>query len=84
MERNGIVFAFLGEGQPPGFDRMDCFEAPEEYTFAFKGHLECNWLQALEVGIDPAHASFLHRYSEAGDPGRPTASSSGTRWERTR
>ena len=70
VERNGIVFAFLGEGQPPGFDRMDCFEAPEEYTFAFKGHLECNWLQALEVGIDPAHASFLHRYSEAGDPGR--------------
>jgi hypothetical protein len=23
---------------------------------------ECNWLQALEVGIDPAHASFLHRF----------------------
>ena len=70
VERNGIVFAFMGEGQVPGLDRMDCFEAPEEYTFAFKGYLECNWLQALEVGIDPAHASFLHRYFEAGDPGR--------------
>ena len=69
-ERNGIVFAFMGEGRVPALDRMDCFEAPEEYTFAFKGYLECNWLQALEVGIDPAHASFLHRYSEAGDPGR--------------
>ncbi|MEN9630698.1 MAG: Phthalate 4,5-dioxygenase oxygenase subunit, partial [Pseudomonadota bacterium] len=22
----------------------------------------CNWLQAFEVGIDPAHASFLHRF----------------------
>jgi phenylpropionate dioxygenase-like ring-hydroxylating dioxygenase large terminal subunit len=24
----------------------------------------CNWLQAFEVGIDPAHPSFLHRYLE--------------------
>jgi hypothetical protein len=38
--------------------------APNQYTFAFKGLLECNWLQALEVGIDPAHASFLHRFFE--------------------
>ena len=27
----------------------------------------CNWLQALEVGIDPAHASFLHRFFEDED-----------------
>ena len=24
----------------------------------------CNWLQAFEVGIDPAHASYLHRFFE--------------------
>ncbi len=35
--------------------------------FAFKGHLDCNWLQALEVGLDPAHASFLHRFFEDAD-----------------
>ncbi|MDH6175626.1 hypothetical protein ABIF44_004142 [Bradyrhizobium japonicum] len=29
--------------------------------------IECNWLQALEVGIDPAHASFLHRFFEDED-----------------
>ena len=69
IERNGMIFAFMGGGQAPALPQIDCFEAPEEYTFAFKGHLECNWLQALEVGIDPAHASFLHRYSKAGDPG---------------
>jgi hypothetical protein len=23
---------------------------------------QCNWLQAFEVGIDPAHPSFLHRF----------------------
>jgi hypothetical protein len=30
--------------------------------------MNCNWWQALEVGIDPAHASFLHRFFEDEDP----------------
>jgi phenylpropionate dioxygenase-like ring-hydroxylating dioxygenase large terminal subunit len=61
---NGIVFAYMGGGEPPAFPAFDCFSAPDEYTFAFKGLMECNWLQALEVGIDPAHASYLHRFFE--------------------
>jgi phthalate 4,5-dioxygenase len=61
-ERSGILFCYLGSGDPPRFPAFDCFLAPPEYTFAFKGFLECNWLQALEVGIDPAHASYLHRF----------------------
>jgi len=61
-ERNGVIFAFLGEGAPPPFPAFDCFAAPREQTFAFKGLWECNWLQALEVGIDPVHPSFLHRF----------------------
>ena len=64
VERNGILWAYLGEKEPPAFADLDCFVAPDSHTFAFKGHLECNWLQALEVGIDPAHASFLHRFFE--------------------
>lgn len=68
VERNGILFAYLGEGEPPAFPAFDCFAAPDAYTFAFKGLIECNWLQALEVGIDPAHASFLHRFFEDEDP----------------
>lgn len=64
QERNGIVWAYLGEGTPPELPSLDCFVAPEDYTFAFKGYLDCNWLQALEVGIDPAHASYLHRFEE--------------------
>jgi phthalate 4,5-dioxygenase oxygenase subunit len=61
-ERNGIVFAYLGAGDPPPFPHYDCFTAPEEYTFAFKGLWECNWLQGVEGGIDPSHVSFLHRF----------------------
>lgn len=65
--RNGIVFAYLGPGSPPPLPHCDALAAPDEYSFAFKGHLNCNWLQALEVGIDPAHASFLHRFLDDGD-----------------
>ncbi|HLU19369.1 MAG TPA: aromatic ring-hydroxylating dioxygenase subunit alpha [Pusillimonas sp.] len=67
VERSGIIFAYLGEGEPPAFPDMDCFVAPDSHTFAFKGLWECNWLQALEVGIDPAHASYLHRFFEDED-----------------
>ena len=64
VERNGIIFAYMGAGDPPPFPHYDCFVAPEEYTFAFKGLWECNWLQGLEGGIDPSHVSFLHRFIE--------------------
>jgi nitrite reductase/ring-hydroxylating ferredoxin subunit len=63
-EHSGIIFAYLGKGSPPAFPAFDCFRAPDPQTFAFKGLWDCNWLQALEVGIDPAHASFLHRFLE--------------------
>ena len=64
QERGGIVFGYLGDGAPPALPALDCFVAPDSHVFAFKGHLQCNWLQAVEVGIDPAHASFLHRFFE--------------------
>jgi len=68
VEKNGIVFAWMGPGEPPAFPALDCFTAPDTHVFAFKGLWRCNWLQALEVGIDPAHASFLHRFLEDEDP----------------
>ena len=67
-EKNGIIFAYLGPGDPPPFPALDCFAAPDSHVFAFKGLWECNWLQAMEVGIDPAHASFLHRFLDDEDP----------------
>jgi phthalate 4,5-dioxygenase len=64
LERAGVVWAWLGpEGMaPPALPAFDAFTAPASHTFAFKGLWRCNWLQAFEVGIDPAHPSFLHRY----------------------
>lgn len=66
--RSGVIFAYIGKGEPPAFPALDCFVAPDTHTFAFKGLWECNWLQSLEVGMDPAHASFLHRFFEDEDP----------------
>lgn len=64
VERANVVWAWMGpEGiEPPALPPFDAFTAPASHTFAFKGLWRCNWLQAFEVGIDPAHPSFLHRY----------------------
>ena len=63
MEQSGVLFAWMGEeGQAPPFPKFDCFAAPSSHVFAFKGMWQCNWLQAFEVGIDPSHTSFLHRF----------------------
>jgi len=70
VERNGILFAYMGPGEPPEFPHFDCFVAPATHTFAFKGMIDCNWLQSLEVGIDPAHTSFLHRFFHDEDPNK--------------
>ena len=68
VQKSGVIFAYLGSGKPPEFPNFDCFRAPDTHVFAFKGLWRCNWLQALEVGIDPAHASFLHRFLQDEDP----------------
>ncbi len=74
VEKAGVLWAYMGANGGPGglaaapaFPAFDCFVAPETHVFAFKGLWECNWLQALEVGIDPAHASYLHRFFEDED-----------------
>src|ERR1700746_3791983 len=66
-EKGALLWAHMGEGEPPAFPELDCFVAPDSHVFAFKGLWECNWLQALEVGVDPSHASYLHRFFEDED-----------------
>jgi phenylpropionate dioxygenase-like ring-hydroxylating dioxygenase large terminal subunit len=70
VEKSGILFAYMGPGEPPAFAHFDCFAAPATHTFAFKGMIDCNWLQSLEVGIDPVHTSFLHRFFHDEEPAR--------------
>lgn len=62
IERNGIVYGYLGPGAPPPFPAFDWNLAPDSHSFVYKGYQRCNWLQAVEGEIDPSHLSFLHRY----------------------
>lgn len=41
---------------------------PPEQTYTSKRWQECNWLQAMEGGIDSSHVSFLHSGSLKTDP----------------
>jgi len=41
---------------------------PAAQRFVSKRLQECNWLQAMEGGIDSSHVSFLHRGSISSDP----------------
>jgi phthalate 4,5-dioxygenase len=61
-EAAGIIWAYLGPGNPPPVPGFDWMLAPEDFVFTFKGYQECNWMQAHEGEIDPSHLSFLHRF----------------------
>ncbi len=75
QEKAGVVWAWLGEltsdsegvTQPDPMPDLDCFQAPASHSFAFKGMWQANWLQCFEVGMDPAHPSFLHRFLQDAD-----------------
>lgn len=58
----GLVFAYLGEGEPPTFQKLDTLDG--------NGHLDItaplrpfNYFQQLENGLDEVHFSFVHRLS---------------------
>ena len=61
-EHGGILWAYLGppEKRPPS-PRFDFTRVPESHRYATRIWEECNWLQALEGGIDTSHAPILHR-----------------------
>ena len=75
IERSGILFAFLGDGEPTCFPEFDCFVAPDSHTFAFKGLIECNWLQALESASIRRTLRFSIGFSKTRTRRRATASS---------
>jgi phenylpropionate dioxygenase-like ring-hydroxylating dioxygenase large terminal subunit len=56
----GMIFAYLGEGEPPAFPEWECLLAADNHRFVVRSRERCNWLQGLEGDIDPYHLSFLH------------------------
>jgi phthalate 4,5-dioxygenase oxygenase subunit len=61
----GVIFAYLGPGEPPPMPDMPWLLAPSENSWSTKLLHECNYLQGNEGNVDPQHLSFLHRAFEA-------------------
>src|SRR5690348_12002146 len=62
VEKAGVVWTFMGapEKQPVVPD-LEWMRAPEGHMWVSKTFEACNWLQAMEGGLDTSHSSFLHR-----------------------
>ena len=69
VERGGILWTYMGppDRQPP-LPEWEFAMVPDASRFVTKRWQECNWLQALEGGIDSSHVSFLHRGDLETDP----------------
>ena len=64
QEAANLIFTYLGPGEPPLLPAFEILTVQDEYRFVHKVFADCNYLQANEGNIDPAHLSFLHRISD--------------------
>ena len=64
-----ILWTYLGDpDKQPGLPEYEFCTVPAEQTYTSKRWQECNWLQALEGGIDSSHVSWLHNSGLKNDP----------------
>jgi phenylpropionate dioxygenase-like ring-hydroxylating dioxygenase large terminal subunit len=69
IERGGLVWAYMGpEDKMPAPPELEWATLPSSHVFLSKRLQECNYLQAMEGGIDTAHVSYVHRYEVDDDP----------------
>ena len=62
VELGGVVWAYLGpKDKQPAPPEFELTQVPETHREVTKGVQECNWLQALEGGVDTSHFTILHR-----------------------
>jgi 5,5'-dehydrodivanillate O-demethylase oxygenase subunit len=70
-ELGGIIWAYLGKGAPPELNRYH-FLVREDGEREYSGYVrECNYMQQLENGLDPVHATVLHGRPVHGSPAAP-------------
>jgi phenylpropionate dioxygenase-like ring-hydroxylating dioxygenase large terminal subunit len=69
IEKGGVIWVFMGkpEDRPPE-PEYEFATVPAKQSYTSKRLQECNWLQALEGGIDSSHVSFLHSGALNTDP----------------
>lgn len=65
-EEGGLVWAFLGQGEPPSLPPLPFMEVAPECRWWSRMVVKCNWLQGFEGGLDSVHNNFLHSGHGAG------------------
>ncbi len=60
VERGGLIWTYMGPGEPPPLHAIEWIDIPAERTYLSFRVQECNWLQALEGEVDPSHGAILH------------------------
>ncbi len=64
-----LLWTHMGDPQEqPPLPEWEFARVPPEQTYTSKRWQECNWLQALEGGIDSSHVSWLHSGGLRDDP----------------
>ncbi len=61
----GLLFAYLGEGEPPEFPRYPEFEDFDGVIEIDSYFRRCNYFQNLENALDMSHVGFVHADNEA-------------------
>lgn len=60
-EKAGIIWTYMGPKElQPDYPDYEWLRTPDNYRHVSKTYEHCNWLQALEGGIDTSHSSFAH------------------------
>ncbi len=67
-EAGGVIWGYLGpKGTEPELPKLDWTLVPDSHRYVSKSLQRCNWMQALEGGIDSSHISFLHSTLDRSD-----------------
>jgi phthalate 4,5-dioxygenase oxygenase subunit len=62
-EAGGLIFAFVGEGEPPQFPDFPFTHLPLDHVSILEIPVRANWLQGVEGQLDSSHVSILHQSS---------------------
>jgi 5,5'-dehydrodivanillate O-demethylase len=57
----GLIFAYVGEGEPPPLSRYPRFESPDISLDVAGLRRICNYFNNIDNSLDNAHVRFVHR-----------------------
>lgn len=68
-EGGGLLWAFLGEGEPPRLPPLPFMDRPPASRWWSRMVVRCNWLQGFEGALDSVHLNWLHQgWADADKP----------------